>query len=154
MRPALLTCVFLLLVPGTVAGLIPWWITGWSRQGYPAGWLLIIPGAAILLDSFARFAFEGRGTPAPILPTQQLVVTGLFRYVRNPMYLAVLLVVSGQAILFGSVALAIYAAFLATAFHLFVTTYEEPTLRRQFPGDYDAYSHQVPRWLPRRTPLR
>jgi protein-S-isoprenylcysteine O-methyltransferase Ste14 len=149
--------VFLLLAPGTVAVLVPFWITRWRMQpaflGLPAtrwaGVLLIAVGAPVLLDSFARFALHGRGTPAPVLPTERLVVRGLFRYVRNPMYVAVVSVIVGQALWLARPALLAYAGLVWLAFHLFVLAYEEPTLRRQFGGEYDRYRAAVPRWLPR-----
>jgi protein-S-isoprenylcysteine O-methyltransferase Ste14 len=102
---------FLLLAPGTVAGLVPWWISHWQMQarllGFSAfcvvGALLVAGGVAVLLDSFARFALQGLGTPAPVFPTRHLVVSGLYRYVRNPMYVAVVAVILGQGLAFGNV---------------------------------------------------
>ena len=98
------------------------------------GVVLIIVGALGLLDSFARFALQGLGTPAPIPPTRNLVVTGLYRYVRNPMYFAVVAVIFGQAVLFGDWRLLLYGPVRWLACHLFVITYEEPTLRRTHAG--------------------
>jgi protein-S-isoprenylcysteine O-methyltransferase Ste14 len=97
---------------------------------------------------------RGRGTPAPIAPTEHLVVGGPFRWVRNPGYVAVVSLVVGQALVFGSGAVLAYAAVLAVGFHLFVVLYEEPTLRRQFGEEYEAYCREVPRWFPRRQPSR
>ena len=102
--------VFLLIAPGFIAGLVPWWISRWHMQpaflGLTvfrlAGVALIGMGIPVLLDSFARFALQGRGTPAPILPPEHLVVTGLYRYVRNPMYVGVLMVIAGQGLLLGN----------------------------------------------------
>jgi protein-S-isoprenylcysteine O-methyltransferase Ste14 len=108
----------------------------------------------VLVHAFTRFAVEGLGTPAPVAPTTNLVVGGLYRHVRNPMYLAVLLVVIGQAIVFGHVFLATYAAGLAVAFVSFVQLYEEPTLASRFGGQYDAYRRAVPGWWPRLRPWR
>lgn len=156
--PLLGSAIFLLLAPGTAAGLVPWWISGWEVQPafFPAarlaGALLVGLGLAALLESFARFALVGLGTPAPVLPTQRLVVTGLYRHVRNPMYLAVTALVLGQALMFGDARLLVYAACLWLIFHLFVLAYEEPTLRRSFPQDYEAFVRNVPRWLPRLRP--
>ena len=152
---------FLVLAPGTVAGLLPWALTGWERRepilGLPflpaAGWLLIAAGLPVLLESFLRFARHG-GTPAPVYPTGRLVVTGFYRHVRNPMYVAVLALIAGQALVLGHVALLLYGALIWCAFHLFVTLYEEPKLRRQFPQDYPPYLAGVRRWLPRLTPWR
>jgi protein-S-isoprenylcysteine O-methyltransferase Ste14 len=149
-------------VPGAVAGLVPWWISAWRMRpaffgAWPLQWigaLLIGLGAAGLVESFARFALQGRGTPAPIFPTERLVAGGLYRHVRNPMYVAVVAVILGQALLFGSVALLEYGAVVWLMFHLFVILYEEPTLRRSFGADYEAFCRAVPRWIPRLTPWR
>jgi protein-S-isoprenylcysteine O-methyltransferase Ste14 len=157
LRAAAGSTLFLLLAPGVVAGLIPWWLTGWEVEDPTSFWapvrlvgaVLIIAGAAVLLHAFARFVVEGIGTPAPIAPTERLVVGGLYRYVRNPMYLAVLATVVGQALLLGRLELLAYAAVLAAAFGAFVHWYEEPTLRRRFGEEYDAYCRSVPAWIPR-----
>jgi protein-S-isoprenylcysteine O-methyltransferase Ste14 len=154
---ALATAMFLCLAPGTVAGIIPWWISGWKVQtpffGLApiriVGVLLIAAGLPVLIDSSGRFALEGLGTPAPVLPTQHLVIKGFYRYVRNPMYVAVVWVILGQAILFGNVTLLAYAALVALAFHLFVLGYEEPTLRKSYGAEYDAFCSRVPRGMPR-----
>jgi protein-S-isoprenylcysteine O-methyltransferase Ste14 len=152
--------LFLLLAPGTVAGLVPWWISGW-HLGPPllaSGWTrwlgvaLMAAGAPALFDSFARFALQGRGTPAPILPTEHLVVTGLYRHVRNPMYLGVVTVVLGQGLLIGSLRVLGYGAALWLTFHLFVLGYEEPKLRQSSGAEYDRFLRGVPRWLPRLRP--
>jgi protein-S-isoprenylcysteine O-methyltransferase Ste14 len=115
---------------------------------------LILAGAAVLVHAFTRFVVEGLGTPAPIAPTDRLVVGGLYRYVRNPMYLAVLLVVVGQALLLGQSSLLIYAAMLGVAFVSFVRAYEEPTLKSQFGAEYEAYRRAVPGWWPRLSAWR
>ena len=120
------SAVFLVIAPGAVAGLVPWWLTGWrTGAAYPApvritGAVLTAAGAAALLAAFAQFAIQGRGTPAPPAPTEQLVVRGLYRYVRNPMYLAVLAVITGQALLLSRPVLLGYAAGVAAAFTAFV----------------------------------
>jgi protein-S-isoprenylcysteine O-methyltransferase Ste14 len=158
--PILGTIVFLFIAPGVFGVLIPWYATGWHTGeplfGFrPIHWLgaaAILFGAVILLDSFARFALQGRGTPAPIYPTATLVVTGAYRYVRNPMYLAVTSLIAGQALLFGRPLLLIYALAFALVTHLFVLAYEEPTLRSTYGAQYEAYAANVHRWLPRRTP--
>jgi protein-S-isoprenylcysteine O-methyltransferase Ste14 len=106
------------------------------------------------VHSFARFAIDGLGTPAPAAPTRHLVVTGLHRYVRNPMYLAVVAVIVGQAMLLVRAVLLGYAAVIAVVSVAFVLAYEEPTLRRQFGADYDAYRAAVPAWWPRRRAWR
>jgi protein-S-isoprenylcysteine O-methyltransferase Ste14 len=159
MSPVVGTIVFFFVAPGTVAGLIPWWITRWrttpSFLDTPAlkivGAALIAAGLAALLDCFARFALKG-GTPAPVFPTPRLVVTGLYRFVRNPTYVAVVALIAGQALLFASPLLLGYAALIWAAFHLFTIGYEEPTLRQTFSAQYEAYCASVPRWLPRRRP--
>jgi protein-S-isoprenylcysteine O-methyltransferase Ste14 len=157
MKPILQTLLFTVCVPGTVAGLVPWLLRGGAAApAAPAGpfWLgaaLLVLGAAVYLHTaFWGFALRGRGTPAPVAPTERLVVTGLHAHVRNPMYLGVLLMVAGQASMFWSRTLLVYAAALALAFHLFVLFYEEPTLHRQFGGAYEEYLRRVPRWIPRR----
>ena len=118
------------------------------------GMLLIAAGLPGLIDSFARFALQGLGTPAPIAPPQNLVVTGLYRYVRNPMYVAVVAVILGQGILFGDWRLLIYGGLLWLAFHAFVLAYEEPVLAESFGAQYEDFRANVPRWLPRLTPWR
>lgn len=142
----------LLVLPGVVAGLIPACIAARSqihRSLWPSGAGLLLVGAALLLWCVRDFCVSGRGTLAPWDPPRRLVVVGLYRWVRNPMYLAVLVVVAGWAALFGSVALLLYLLVLCAGFHLRVVFYEEPWLRRQFGADWDAYAAGVPRWLPR-----
>ncbi|GAA3397504.1 methyltransferase family protein [Cryptosporangium minutisporangium] len=151
------SALFFALAPGTVAGLAPWALTGWDAGAAPIavrwlGAILVVAGAAVLLQAFARFVREGLGTPAPVAPTAHLVVGGLYRYVRNPMYLAVVATILGQALLLWRPVLVAYAAVVAATTAAFVRGYEEPTLRRQFGGDYDAYRAAVPGWWPRRTP--
>ncbi len=156
------SALFLVIAPGTVAGLIPWLISGWrfdqdfSGSGLvrAVGVLLIAAGIAGLIESFARFAWQGRGTPAPLAPTTKLIVSGFYRYVRNPMYVSVIAIIVGEALLFGQARLLVYAAVGWLFFHLFVVAYEEPAMRRQFPADYEAYSRSVRRWLPRLRPYR
>jgi protein-S-isoprenylcysteine O-methyltransferase Ste14 len=149
------SAVFLVIAPGVVAGLVPWWLTGWhAGAGYPApariaGALLAAAGAVALLAAFAQFAIQGLGTPAPPAPTEQLVVRGLYRYVRNPMYLAVLAVITGQALLLSRPVLLSYAAAVAAAFIAFVHGYEQPTLARRYGAQYQAYRQAVPGWWPR-----
>jgi protein-S-isoprenylcysteine O-methyltransferase Ste14 len=154
------SAIFLLIAPVTVAGLVPWWITRW-RMEPPFGDLpflrvvgvfVTLAGVPVLLDSFARFAIQGLGTPAPVFPTRHLVVQGLYRYVRNPMYVAVVAVVLGQALLFGSLRLLEYGAIVWLFFHLFVLAYEEPTLRSTFGEEYKTFCAHVPRWIPRLRP--
>ena len=161
-RAALGSVVFFALAPGVVAGLVPWWLTGWKAAARPGWWLplraagavLLLTGAAVLVHAFARFVVEGLGTPAPVAPTRELVVGGLYRHVRNPMYLAILAAIVGQALLLGRPVLLAYAAAVAAAFVAFVHWYEEPTLARQFGERYQAYRRAVPGWWPRRRPWR
>jgi protein-S-isoprenylcysteine O-methyltransferase Ste14 len=103
----------------------------------------------VLLDSFARFAVQGLRTPAPIAPPQNLVVTGLYRYVRNPMYAAVLLLILGQGLLLGGIRLIEYGFVVWLVFSAFVVFYKEPALRRQFGSEYEEYCARAPRWIPR-----
>jgi protein-S-isoprenylcysteine O-methyltransferase Ste14 len=153
------SALFFLLAPGTIAGLIPWWITGWRTEpGASHAWsifgaILIIPFAMLLIACFVQFAQAG-GTPAPVAPTQRLVATGLYRYVRNPMYIAVSGLIFAQMWLFGSAALLAYGVVIATAFVLFVLAYEEPALRRAYGDEYARYCRNVPAWLPRPSPWR
>jgi protein-S-isoprenylcysteine O-methyltransferase Ste14 len=154
LRAAAGTFLFLAVAPGVVGGLMPWLLTGWRSVGPPMwlriiGWVLLGSGAAVLLEAFARFVIEGIGTPAPVSPTQKLVVGGLYRYVRNPMYLAVAAVILGQAAVLARTVLVVYAAVFGVIVWSFVHWYEEPTLRRQFGADYDDYLRTVPGWLPR-----
>jgi protein-S-isoprenylcysteine O-methyltransferase Ste14 len=156
------SALFFAVAPGTVAGLVPWWLTGWRLRQPLAHWaplrvvgiLLVAAGAAVLVQSFTRFVVEGLGTPAPVAPTAHLVVGGLYRYVRNPMYVAVVAVIAGQALLLWQPVLVPYAAMVAAAFVLFVLGYEQPTLRRQFGSSYEAYRRAVPAWWPRLRPWR
>jgi protein-S-isoprenylcysteine O-methyltransferase Ste14 len=146
--------LFFALAPGVVAGVIPYLMTGWEGEAPVAlqvlGALLTAAGAAVLIHAFARFVREGVGTPAPVAPTQHLVVGGLYRYLRNPMYVAVVACAAGQAAIFGDAALLLYAAGLLVLFVAFVKGYEEPALRQQFGAEYDAYRRAVPGWWPRR----
>lgn len=111
-------------------------------------------GVAILVECFSRFAIAGRGTPAPIAPTENLVGSGLYRHVRNPMYVAVLAIIVGQVLVFGSLVLLGYAGLVWVLFHGFVLLHEEPTLRRKFGSSYDVYRANVRRWWPRVRPWR
>jgi len=161
-RAILGSALFLVVAPGILAGFVPWWITHWALEtpftGYgpirAVGLLFVAAGLPVLLEAFARFALEGLGTPAPVFPTRRLVVRGSFRYVRNPMYLAVSALILGQALLFGEWRLLPYGAVFWLCCHLFVLGYEEPTLRRTFGAEYEAYCAGVRRWLPRLRPCR
>ena len=148
--------IFLVVAPGVVAGLVPWWLTGWKvgASFIPlkvVGVVLVVLCCVALLHAFGRFV-EGLGTPAPIAPTERLVIGGLYRYVRNPMYLAVAGIVVGQALILGRLVLVAYTAMFLVVVAVFVHRYEEPTLRRRFDGDYETYLRAVPAWWPRRRP--
>jgi len=152
--------VWLLLAPGLVAVLVPWILSGWKLQP-PffalaalrwVGCLLILFGVPVLTEAFARFALYGRGTPAPYMLTERLVITGSYRYVRNPMYVAIISTVLGQALLLGQRALLTYALVLWASFHAFVVWYEEPSLKRRFGQQYETYCAAVRRWWPRTSP--
>jgi protein-S-isoprenylcysteine O-methyltransferase Ste14 len=152
--PAAGSALFLLVAPGVAAGLVPWVVTGWESTDPPLwiaaiGAVLIVAGVAVLLHSFARFVVEGRGTPAPVAPTERLVVGGLYRHVRNPMYLAVGATILGQALLLGRYGLLAYLAAFAVTVAAFVRLYEEPALTQRFGADYERYRREVPGWLPR-----
>jgi protein-S-isoprenylcysteine O-methyltransferase Ste14 len=151
---ALRSLIFLIIAPGIVAGYIPLTLLRRGSQietgilAYLAFPLWII-GGIILLWSFWNFLVQGRGTPAPIDPPRELVAVGFYRYVRNPMYVGVLAVILGHFLWFGYWSLMIYAIVVFTAFHTFVTYYEEPTLKRTFGTAYEEYLKSVPRWIPR-----
>ncbi|MET3592316.1 MULTISPECIES: isoprenylcysteine carboxylmethyltransferase family protein [Mesorhizobium] len=155
------SALFLVAAPGVVAGLIPWLLTDHYRMplstvpGFvPVGWILVAGAAGILVHAFARFAFEGLGTPAPVAPTEKLVVGGIYRHVRNPMYVAVLSIILGQVLIFSSGAVFVYGLIAAAAMISFVKVYEEPTLARRYGAEYETYRRAVPGWLPRITPWR
>jgi protein-S-isoprenylcysteine O-methyltransferase Ste14 len=156
-RAALGSLIFLLVAPGVTAGLLPWTLTHWRMEPAPLslrvlGVLLIAAGVGFLLHAFARFVIEGLGTPAPVAPPKRLVVGGVYRYVRNPMYLAVGSTIVGQALLLGQPELLAYAAAFGAVVLCFVRLYEEPLLARQFGESYETYRRAVPGWLPRLTP--
>lgn len=144
--------VFTLLIPATAAVYIPWLIAG--ERDIASGALaavalpLLLAGSAIYLWCAWDFAVFGRGTPAPIDAPKRLVVRGLYRYARNPMYIGVLTVILGRAVLFEAPSLLLYALALGAGFHLFVVLYEEPHLRKIFGDEYVRYCSCVGRWLP------
>ncbi len=157
-RAAVHTVVFFFIAPGTTAGLVPWLITDWDRPDAPAaaldgiGVVIGLLGLGAVMACFVRFVTEGAGTPAPSAPTESLVVGGMYRHVRNPMYLAVASMIGGQALLFRSVGVALWLLAFMAAVLAFVKGYEEPALARKFGPSYDAYRARVPGWWPRRTP--
>jgi protein-S-isoprenylcysteine O-methyltransferase Ste14 len=157
---ALRSLFFTIVVPGTVTVLLPYLIV--SRRGtspvppwtalHIAGLVLMVVGAAILLRCIWDFAAKGRGTLAPIDPPKQLVVQGLYRYVRNPMYLGVWVLLMGETVFFRSIALLQYTVGWFIIVHLFVVLYEEPALRHRFGESYERYRRSVHRWLPVNPP--
>lgn len=149
--------VFMALAPGTVAGLVPWWLTRW-QTGHEwlavrlLGGVVLVMGAVVLMHAFTRFVREGLGTPAPVAPTEHLVVGGLYRHVRNPMYVAVTATIAGQALLLGRPILLVYGLLAAVVMWAFARWYEEPALARAFGTQYEQYRQAVPGWWPRLRP--
>jgi len=149
------TLLFTLLVPGTVLGLVPFALVaiGWGPRfdlgaAHLTGLALVLPGVAIIVWCFINFVRRGHGTPAPYDPPRRLVIVGLYKCVRNPQYVGVILIALGEAILSGRSLLFVYAVFLAVGYHLWVRWYEEPTLRRTFGQEYVRYCEAVSRWMP------
>ena len=155
------SALFFAVAPSTVAGLVPWWITRWEfRPPFfdldatrAVGILLIVAGLPGLVDSFARFALQGLGTPAPIAPTQNLVVTGLYRYVRNPIYVALVAVILGQAALFGDQRLLRTVCWCGSP-STRLSWGTRSRLRCTFGPEYEDFRANVPRWIPRVVPWR
>ncbi|WP_211261251.1 methyltransferase family protein [Pseudonocardia acaciae] len=158
-RAALGSAAFFVVAPGTVVGLIPWLITRWEpHQPWPYWMVAQVIGVGLIcvglvppVAAFVEFVKAG-GTPMPLAPTQRLVVSGFNRYLRNPMYFGLVLVILGQALLFASVGLLVYAAIAWAVPAAFVRWYEEPTLLRQFGAEYETYRRAVPAWWPRPRP--
>ena len=156
-RAAIGSAVFFVLAPGVVMGLVPWLLTGWRvRDPLPfwapvrvVGAALVVAGAAVMAQAFVRFVVEGLGTPAPVAAPDRLVVGGLYRYVRNPMYVAGLAAIVGQVMLLGQFGLLLYAAAVGVASFAFVHFHEEPALRSRFGEPYERYLREVPGWWPR-----
>jgi protein-S-isoprenylcysteine O-methyltransferase Ste14 len=151
------TLIFTLVVPGTVTVLVPYWLLSSraARGALPigdAGYMGLLPmliGALIYFRCAWDFTFTGKGTPAPMDPPKELVVRGLYQYVRNPMYVGVLSLLLGEALLFASRVLLQYAGVVFVMFYLFVVFYEEPVLKQKFGPSYMRYCQSVPRWVPR-----
>ena len=151
------TLIFTFLVPGTVTILVPYWLLSSRSPAAPAiqlgifryfGLLPILTGATIYVWCAWDFTFAGRGTPAPIDPPKKLVLRGLYHYVRNPMYVGILSILLGEALLFGSARLFEYTAVAFILFFLIIVLYEEPMLRQKFGESYREYCKDVPRWIP------
>jgi protein-S-isoprenylcysteine O-methyltransferase Ste14 len=139
--------------PTLVAGVVPWLLTGWHADDQPwalklLGAVVLAAGALVVLETTARFALQGRGTPAPWAPPERFVARGSYRFTRNPMYVGVLALIVGQALLLGREVLFAWAAAAWLLFQLFLLFEEEPGLRRRFGAEYEAYCARVPRWLP------
>ncbi len=156
---ALKTLIFTILVPGTVAGIVPWLLLQSSGEAanltlslWLIGLLPLLLGVGLYFWCAGAFTFIGKGTPAPIDAPIFLVREGPYQWVRNPMYLAVLATIIGEAILFHSLLLVSYVLLVGVVVHLFVVFFEEPSLRRRFGENYEAYLRTVPRWLPRFSP--
>jgi protein-S-isoprenylcysteine O-methyltransferase Ste14 len=157
---ALKSLIFTIFVPGTVTILIPYFLLDSFGEIWAynigdfryLGLIPVLPGVWIYLWCVWDFTFTGKGTPAPIDPPKELVVKGLYQYVRNPMYIGGLFVLLGETIFFASLILFGYSFFIFLGFHTFVVVYEEPTLRRTFGKSYKAYCDSVQRWLPHRRP--
>ncbi len=149
------TLLFTIVAPGTVTVALPYLLLARASHKLAISswhWLGALPmllGFGIYLWCAKDFAVKGRGTPAPIDAPKQLVVNGLYRFVRNPMYVGVIAILLGEALLFASTTLLYYAAIVFLGFNLFVLLYEEPTLRRLFGDSFQQYCARVPRWLPR-----
>src|SRR6266508_5277679 len=154
LRPVLGGLGFMLLGgPTIVAGLVPWFITRWHGDDQPLGLrllgaALLAVGGLLVVETTARFALQGRGTPAPWAPPERFVARGSYRFTRNPMYLGVLALILGQGLLLGRELLFVWAASAWLIFQLFLLLEEEPGLRRRFGAEYEDYCARVPRWLP------
>ncbi len=153
---AVRSLLWTILLPGLAAGYLPWRFFGLvdvrlnlQSSVNVLGFLCIVLGAVLLGTCIWEFARTGRGTLAPVDPPRELVVRGLYRYVRNPMYLSVTVIVLGELLLTRSRSLFIYWAVWFIGMNLLVIGYEEPTLRRRFGAAYERYTHEVGRWLPR-----
>jgi protein-S-isoprenylcysteine O-methyltransferase Ste14 len=159
-RATLGTVLFFTVAPAVVAGVVPRWISRWRlEEPFPyyapvrvVGGLLLAVAVGFLVHAFVRFVTEGIGTPAPVAPTEHLVIGGVYRYIRNPMYAAVVGAIIGQALLLGQPALLLYAAFIGLVQAAFVRFHEEPALLRRYGSEYEMYRSEVPGWWPRRHP--
>ena len=157
---ALGSLLFFVIAPGTLAVYIPWSITDWHLKpaflGLDAlrvvGAALVFLGLIAVVESFARFVWKGFGTPAPVAPPIRLVVTGFYRRVRNPIYVGLIAIIIGEALILGDERMLVYAAILWLFFHVWVLVIEEPTLGSSFGDEFATFKANVPRWLPRLTP--
>jgi protein-S-isoprenylcysteine O-methyltransferase Ste14 len=148
-RVVLGSTVFFFAAPCTVGGVIPWWVSGWATPRFWPGFVVVAVGAFVVLRAFVRFVREGRGTPAPVAPTEGLVVGGDYRFVRNPMYVGVVAAIIGQALVFLDWRVLVYGVVAWAVMAAFVKGYEEPVLREQYGRQYEEYCRAVPAWVPR-----
>ena len=153
---ALRSLFWTVMLPGMVAGYVPWRYVGLNHAAFSwrdpvqlLGALLGAIGAAVLATCIWEFAHSGRGTLSPVDPPKHLVVQGLYRYVRNPMYVGVTTILLGELLITQAPAFAWYCAGWFVVVNLFIIGYEEPTLRHQFGASYKAYAKSVGRWIPR-----
>ena len=157
---ALGSLLFFVIAPGTLAVYLPWSITDWNLKpaflGLDAlrvvGAALVFLGLIPVVESFARFVWKGFGTPAPVAPPITLVVTGFYRRVRNPIYVGLIAIIIGEALILGDERMLFYAAILWLFFHVWVLVIEEPTLGLSFGDEFATFKANVRRWLPRLTP--
>jgi protein-S-isoprenylcysteine O-methyltransferase Ste14 len=149
LRAALGSTVFFFAAPCVVGGVVPWWVSGWAAPRFWPGFVVVAAGAIVVLRAFVRFVREGRGTPAPVAPTEELVVGGDYRFVRNPMYVGVVSAILGQALVFLDLRVLLYGVLAWAVMASFVRWYEEPVLRQRYGAQYENYCKTVPAWLPR-----
>ena len=151
LKAALGSTAFFFAAPCVVGGLVPWAVSGWAVPRFWPGFVVVAAGALVVLRAFARFVREGRGTPAPVAPTEELVVGGDYRFVRNPMYVGVVTAILGQALVFLDPWVLLYAVLAWAVMASFVRLYEEPVLRERYGRQYEEYCRTGPAWMPRRT---
>jgi len=149
LKAVLGSTAFFFAAPCVVGGLVPWSISGWAAPRLWPGLVLVAAGAYVVLRAFVRFVREGRGTPAPIAPTEELVVGGDYRFVRNPMYVGVVAAILGQALTFLDPWVLGYGVLAWAVMASFARWYEEPALLRRYGAQYEEYRRRVPAWLPR-----
>ncbi|TDO54273.1 protein-S-isoprenylcysteine O-methyltransferase Ste14 [Kribbella sp. VKM Ac-2527] len=149
LRAVLGSTAFFFAAPCVVGGVVPWWVSGWAAPRFWPGFVVVAAGAIVVLRAFVRFVREGRGTPAPVAPTEELVVGGDYRFVRNPMYVGVAAAILGQALVFLDLRVLLYGVLAWAVMASFVRWYEEPVLRQRYGAQYEDYCRTVPAWLPR-----
>lgn len=154
MKPLIKTLIFTVVAPATVTIYFPYYLSGGVNarfEGFAVlGFLPIVAGTMVYLRRAWDFSITGRGTPAPIDPPKTLVIRGLYRYVRNPMYVGIVCILIGESILLASSRMVVYTGSVFVLFNLFIVLYEEPALRRKFGTDYEVYIKTVSRWVPKK----